>query len=389
MLKKENKITKKNLIELYKLPKKVKFCKLCTISNQRPRITFDENDICSACNFAKYKRKVNWFKREEELLRLLDKHRSKTNKHDCVVPSSGGKDSGYVAHTLKTKYGMKPLTVTWSPNSWTEIGLQNYSGLVDAGLDNILGKPDGQVNRHLAKLGFTILGEPFQGFVYGQANFPLKVAVQNEIPLIFYGENGEVEYGGDMINAYQPMKKVNYANIHYFSSYPLRFWKKFKITKQDLEIYDAPDIEQIEKIGIQQHFFGYYHFWDPQENYYYCAKNTNFKINPVRSESTYSRYSSLDDKLDGFHYYLGFIKFGIGRATSDSAHEIRDGKITRDEGIALVKKYDDEFPKKYFKFFLEYLDITEDFFWNVVNSWRSDHIWKKVGKKYKLRHLIK
>ena len=359
------------------------------MSNQRPRKTYDKNNVCSACNFAKYKRKVNWFKRDEELLRLLDKHRSKTNKHDCVVPSSGGKDSGYVAHILKAKYGMKPLTATWSPNAWTDIGLKNYTGLVDAGLDNILGKPDGIVNRRLAKLGFIVLGEPFQGFVYGQANFPLRVAVQHEIPLIFYGENGEVEYGGDMTNAYQPMKKVNYANKHYFSSYPLKFWKKYKINSSDLEIYDAPDIKSIKKIGIEQHFFGYYHFWDPQENYYYCAKNTNFKLNPVRSESTYSRYASLDDKLDGFHYYLGFIKFGIGRATSDSAHEIRDGKITRDEGVSLVRKYDDEFPGKNFKFFLEYLNIKEDLFWDVINSWRSNHIWKKVGTKYKLKNLIK
>ena len=95
----------------------------------------------------------------------------------------------------------------------------------------VLGKPDGIVNRRLAKLGFIVLGEPFQGFVYGQANFPLRVAVQHEIPLIFYGENGEVEYGGDMTNAYQPMKKVNYANKHYFSSYPLKFWKKYNIQK--------------------------------------------------------------------------------------------------------------------------------------------------------------
>ena len=98
------------------------------------------------------------------------------------------------------------------------------------------------------------------------------------------------------------------------------------------------------------HFYGYYKFWDPQENFYYAQKHTGFSVNEERTEGTYSKYASLDDKLDS-SFYLAFIKFGIGRATSDSAHEIRDEKITREEGIALVKKYDDEFPDKYFSYF--------------------------------------
>ena len=96
------------------------------------------------------------------------------------------------------------------------------------------------------------------------------------------------------------------------------------------------------------HFFSYYKYWDPQENFYYCVDKTGFETNEERSEGTYSKYASLDDKTDGFHYYLSYIKFGIGRSTSDSAHEVRDGKITRDEGIALVKKFDGEFPKNIF-----------------------------------------
>ena len=124
-----------------------------------------------------------------------------------------------------------------------------------------------------------------------------------------------------------------------------------------------------------QVLFGYYHSWDPQENFYYCQEHTGFIPNSERSEGTYSKYASLDDQIDGFHYWLGFVKFGIGRATSDTAHEIRDGKIMRDEGIALIKKYDGEFPKKYFSDFLNYCSIEEQEFWEVIDTWRSDHIW--------------
>ena len=133
---------------------------------------------------------------------------------------------------------------------------------------------------------------------------------------------------------------------------------------------------------------GYYKYWDPQENYYYCKENVGFTPNPMRSEGTYSKYASLDDCFDGFHYYLGFIKFGIGRATSDTAHEIRDGKITRDEGIALVKRYDGEFPSMYLDQFLEYCRISHKEFTDTVDSWRSDHIWTNKNGHWELKNPI-
>ncbi len=148
------------------------------------------------------------------------------------------------------------------------------------------------------------------------------------------------------------------------------------------------EINIIKTREIEQHFFSYYKKWVPQENYYYAAENTGFKVNTERNEGTYSKYASIDDKLDGQHYYLMFIKFGIGRATSDAAHEIRDGHITREEGVRLVQKYDGEFPQKYFKEFLEYCDISEDYYWATINSWRSPHLWVKTNGKWELRHQV-
>ena len=142
--------------------------------------------------------------------------------------------------------------------------------------------------------------------------------------------------------------------------------------------------------GIHKtYYFNYYEDWYPQENYYYCVENTGFQANPERSEGTYSKYSSLDDKMDGFHYYMRFIKFGLGRCMEDAAHEIRDGHITREEGLALMRRYEGEFPKKYFKDFLEYLQIDEDHFWDVVDSWRSPNLWKKNNNDWVLKYPIK
>lgn len=380
---------KRDLIGQYKLPEDVLFCKKCTVSNQRPRITFDDKGVCSACNYAEYKHtKIDWKEREDELLELCNRHRKNNGEYDVIVPCSGGKDGSYVAHLLKYKYGMNPLAVTWAPLKATELGRKNLDAFICTGFNHILGTPNPVVTRKLTNLAFKHLGDPFQPFIYGQTNFPLHMAVKHNVQLIMYGENGEVEYGGDMKNAFRPTRDIADHDGHYFSGLPPEFWAEHGLLISDLYPFMAPKHEEIKRNKTEIHFFGYYKFWDPQENYYYCRENTGFMPNTERSEGTYSKYASLDDQIDGFHYYLAYIKFGIGRATSDSAHEIRDGKITRDEGIALVKRYDHEFPRRYYAEFLEFCSISDEEVHQVIDSWRSDHIWMQQGGEWKLRNPI-
>jgi N-acetyl sugar amidotransferase len=380
---------KNDLIEKYNLPVEVKFCKKCTVSNQRPRITFDNNGVCSACSFALYKRHdVDWEEREKELIELCKQYRKNNGEYDVIVPCSGGKDGGFTAHQLKYKYGMNPLCVTWAPLRPTEIGRRNLDSFIASGFDHVLGTPNGKVTRELTSLAFKHLGDPFQPFIYGQTNYPMHMAVKYKVSLIMYGENGDAEYGGDMDNAYRPDKTVDDLDRLYFSGLPPEFWMEHGLTEADLKPFMAPKYEEIINNNTKIHFFGYYKLWDPQENFYYCTQNTGFVANPERTEGTYSKYASLDDRWDGFHYYLGYVKFGIGRATSDAAHEVRDSKISREEGVALVKKYDGEFPNKYFHEFLEYCSITEKEFDEVVDSWRADHIWEQVDGKWQLKQPV-
>lgn len=380
---------KRNLIDMYNLPREIKFCKLCTVSNQRPRITFDSQGVCSACTFSEVKKnKIDWQKREIELEVLCEKFRKGNGEYDVIVPCSGGKDGSFVAHQLKYKYGMNPLTVTWAPLKASEIGRKNLDAFINSGFNHILGTPDPTVTRKLTQLSLRQLGDPFQPFIYGQTNFPLQVAVNFGISLIMYGENGEVEYGGDMKNAMKPTRDISDHDLHYFSGLPPEFWINQGIELKDLFPFRSPAYQKIVDNNTEIHFMSYYKYWDPQENYYYCHENTGFTANTERTEGTYSKYASLDDQIDGFHYYLGFIKFGIGRATSDSAHEIRDMKITREEGIALVKKFDGEKPEKYLAEFLEYCEISESELNDIIDSWRSDHIWENVNGKWQLRNPI-
>ena len=385
-------IKNKNVLKRYNLPKEIRFCKKCVISNQRPRITFDQEGVCSACNFSEMKKNnFDWNKREEELIKLLDKHRRNDGRYDVIVPCSGGKDAAYIAHQLKHKYDMNPLTVTWAPHLYTNIGFENLHNMTRIGdLSNILFTPPGETHRKLTKLSFEVLGDPFQPFIYGQYNYPLHASIMHNIPLIMYGENGEVEYGGDMKNAYKPTRDYKGdQKKHYFSNLGPEEFVKYGIDKKDLQCYLPPKEIDLDNLGAEIHFYSYYKKWIPQENFYYCVENTGFKPNPGRSEGTYSKYASLDDQLDGFHYYLAYIKFGLGRATSDAAHEIRDGHLTREEGIQLVRKFDGEFPEKNFQTFLEYCGIDKEYFDKIIDSWRSAHLWRKNDKnEWELIHKL-
>ncbi len=279
-----------DIIKKYNLPTEVKFCKKCVISNQRPRIRFDKEGVCSACRFAEKKKyHIDWNERQKVFLDLLDRHRRKDGKWDVIVPASGGKDSFYVAHMLKYKYNMTPLTTTWAPHIYTDVGWRNLQHMIHSGLGNILGTPDGKLHRTLTKLSTELLGDPFQPFIYGQKAFPMQIALKFKIPLVMYGENGECEYGGDEKNEEKPTHNVtDDLTRHYFSEIMPQDWQKYGIDKKQLNYYLPPSKEEAEEIGLENHFFGFYHKWVPQENYYYSVEHGGFECEPDgRSEGTY------------------------------------------------------------------------------------------------------
>jgi N-acetyl sugar amidotransferase len=315
------------------------------------------------------------------------------------VPCSGGKDSSMVAHKLKVKYGMHPLTVTWAPFIYTDIGWENFQNFVRAGFTNLLASPNGTFHRKLSRIALEAVGDAWQPFAFGQMAYAFHIALQFDIKLVFFGENGEAEYGGSPKNNYKPfMPLEDWSELYYkgVTVDDLIRWGQERnligdrdYNESDLMFYRPPPVAALTDKGIQMHWFSFYEKWVPQENYYYVAENTGFQANrDGHSEGTYSKYASLDDRLDGFHYYLAYLKFGIARATSDAAHEVRDGHITREEAVALVHRYDGVFPRQYFPEFLEYVGLTEKEFWDIADRYRPPHLWEKVGDEWKLKHRV-
>ena len=390
------------------LPNEVKFCKKCVISNQRPSstiefkneqgvkkkvINFNEDGVCSACLYHIEKETgIDWEDRERKLKSLLSEFRSDDGSYDVIVPGSGGKDSAFTSHILKHKYGMNPLTVTWAPHLYTDIGWKNMQEWTHTGgLDNILYTPNGVLHKEMTKNAFHNLLHPFQPFIVGQRIIGPAMAKKFGVKLVMYGEN-QAEYGNSIEENSNPIMNMDFyspvdaLDMKFGGVSMQEYIEAGKFTKNDFAPYIAPDKKDLIDNGIEVHYLGYYLKWDPQECYYYSVENTGFQANPVRTEGTYSKYNSLDDKTDGFFYYTRWIKFGVGRATMDSAQEIRNEHITKEEGLALINRYEGEYPSRFEKEFLEYISMSRNEFLDLCDEFRSPHLWKIEDNEWKLRH---
>ncbi len=410
----------------YGLPRDIAFCKKCVISNQRPNsavefthtiesnkktINFDADGVCDACRLAEQKQgTIDWAERERQLRELCGRYRKSDGSYDCLVPGSGGKDSFYAAHVLKYKYGMHPLTVTWAPHMYTRWGWKNFQAWIHAGFDNYLCTPNGRVHRLLTRLAMENLLHPFQTFILGQKNLAPKMASQFDIPLVFFGEN-EAEYGNPIGTTASAKRDWSYftardeSDIYLGGESVAALKKSYGLGDNDLRPYLPANPAQIEERKVEVHYLGYYLKWHPQSCYYYAVEHGGFQAAPERTPGTYSKYNSIDDRIDDFHYYTTYIKFGIGRATYDAAQENRSRDITREEGVALVKRFDGEFPERFAEECFRYMSIPpdefpvaskmfespimdRDYFDRLADKFRSPHLWKHEAGEWVLRRRV-
>lgn len=410
----------------YGLPAEIRFCKKCVMSNQRPNSTsefthnadsrketirIDDEGVCDACRVAEQKDStIDWDAREAELRDLCDRFRRDDGAYDCVVPGSGGKDSFYAAHKLKYEYDMHPLTVTWAPHIHTDWGWKNFEAWIHAGFDNLLMTPNGRIHRLLTRLATERLFHPFQPFIFGQKALAPKMSALYGIPLVFYGEN-EAEYGNPQADTQNARRDWKYFTAHDRSEIYLggtsiaELEGDFGVHSSDLQPYLPANPEELERVNTEVHYLGYYLKWHPQGAYYYSQEHGGFQAAPERTPGTYSKYNGIDDKIDDFHFYTTFTKFGIGRATYDASQEIRNGEIDREEGVALVRRFDGEFPERFAEEIFKYLSIGENefpaasaafdhprmdraYFAELEDRFRSPHLWTRKNGDWTLKHAV-
>lgn len=355
----------------------MKYCKKCLYPSTKPQLQFDERGICSACNNQKLKNEVNWVKKKEDLLLILEKYKSKDgSKYDCIIPVSGGKDSTFQTYTIKETFGLNPLAVNFHPHDQTEIGRKNLENLKQLGVDCIEFSANPLVYSKLAKFGLVELGDFQWPEHIGIFTIPVQVAVRYKIPLIIWGENPQLEYG-------QPTnidtdtildREWNEKNGGYFlDKIKPKDMTKYGFKTKELIPYIYPSDDDIRQIGVTGIFLGSYIKWDLFKQLDF-VKELGFSENDEVKEGTYDKWENLDVYFTVFHDYFKFLKYGFGRTTDHASIEIRYERITREQGIELVKKYEGKIPRKYLDKFLKSADISEQEFHDICDKFTNKEI---------------
>ena len=359
--------------------KMLKYCTKCVMPNTKPDLRFDEEGVCSACNFYRDRTSIDWTKRKIELENIFDRYRNKKgNNWDCIVPVSGGKDSTFQVISL-LKLGMNPLCVTSTTCDLSEIGRANIQNIKNLGVDYIEMSPNPIVRAKLNRIGLKTIGDISWPEHVGIFTIPVRAAVQYNVPLIIWGENSQNEYGGPAVAAED--KVLNRRWLEEFGGLlGLRVSDivgEEGITSKNLIPYTYPTDEELSRVKVTGLFLGYFIPWDGLTNALVAQAN-GFKTYEKTVEGSMVNYENLDNYQTGIHDYFKFLKFGFGRATDIACLHIRRGRLSREDGMEIVKKSDGKFPWEYLgkslEDILKPLEVTVEEFIEICDQFTNKRI---------------
>jgi N-acetyl sugar amidotransferase len=354
----------------------------------RPRISFNTDGLCNACVWSEEKKLLDWKAREDELITLLENHRSYEGKFDCLVPVSGGKDGSYVAYNLKYKYGMNPLCVTITPALPLPLGEENLRLFVKSGYNHISVNPDHEAMRVLNKTGFIEMGFPYYGWLTSITTAPIKIALAHGISLIFYGEDGEVEYGGSTETSKKPIYDTEYQKRVYLEGGYEKVIKNSGLSNSQLNFFKYPSDAELVHSKIKLTHWSYFENWDPYRNYLVAKEHCGLREADVANSGTFTNFSQNDQALYALHTYLMYLKFGFGRANQDASIEIRRGAMNRGQAINLVNLYDGHYPEEFLNLYLRYYQMERDEFDLVIDKYANRDLFEKLNGRWTPRFKI-
>jgi N-acetyl sugar amidotransferase len=352
----------------------MRYCRKCLFPDTKPDLSFDVEGVCDACRSAEVKHAgVDWAARRQELVDVLDRYRNRTGaNYDCVIPVSGGKDSTYQVHVIKDELGLKPLCVCWHPCQRTDLGWKNLDNLNRMGVDLVEVRANPHVYRKLAREGFIRVGDMEWPEHVGIFTAPVRVAVSYRIPMLVWGENSQNEYGGPAHARRAKMLDRRWLE-EFGGLLGLRvedFIGVDGLTAQDLLPWTYPSDEDLAAVGVTGIFLGYFLKWDARRQLE-IVKKLGFQALHEPVEQTYLDYENVDCKYIALHDYLKWLKYGFGRSTDHVGIDIRNGRITREEAVRLVRKHEGRVPRKYLRDFLDAAEMTEAEFFRVLDKFTN------------------
>ena len=366
----------------------MEYCKKCVMPDTKPGVFLDDEGLCNACRTQKSKRAIDWEQRQEWLEEICaEVKQSHNGAYDCLVPVSGGKDGFYQAHTMR-QLGMRVLCVTLAPHLPTTEGIFNLNNLVkklDVDLIKVTLKPS--VYKKIRKKTFLKQGEPNWAEHCSTYSATANIARLYEVPLIVWGEDIAVEFGGEQNTISKP-DAIDIGSNDAVGNKTIYNWLDDDISKRDVFFYKYPPLEDLKKIGVKAIYLGYYHFWDGYKHYRIAEKHGFKKRAEGTLSGNYLDYDNIDEKLCEINIWLKYIKFGFWRPTDQTCYHIWNGYLSRKEAVKIVNRLQNEFPKEYFNDFLRFHNITEEEFLGTVERFRNPNLWNKEKGQWSLKYPL-
>ena len=357
----------------------MRYCKKCVQPDTRPGIVFDDEGVCAACRFQEEIPRIDWSERERQLREIADW--AKKNSHggfDCVVGVSGGKDSHFQALYAKERLGLRALLVNCAPDAITEVGRQNLENLVQHGFDMISFRPNPKVMRAVTRRAFFEYGNPVKPSEYPLYAVSYQAALRFGIPLIVQGENPALTLG--IVSFLDPSDDaLNIRHHNTLAGGNASDWVQEGIALEDLQFYQFPDTDEIRKVGIRAIWLGYYaKEWSVTANTEFAvAHGLRGRVDDPNLTGRLNPYSSVDSDMQIVNQMLKYYKFGFGFITDEVCYDLREGRMSREEAIKLVEQYDGKCDERYIREFCDYIDISEEEFWRVIDRFVSKKLFRK------------
>ena len=355
----------------------MRYCETCVIPDTRPGIEIGLDGVCSACR--RHRDSGELVDREDRLARfkqLVARVRAERRPYDCVIPVSGGKDSTWQVVTC-LEHGLRPLGVTWRTPGRTELGQRNLDNLIELGIDHVDFSVNPKVEqrfmlRSLERFGTTAIPMHLALF-----NIPLTVAVRYDVPLVVWGENSAAEYIGTGPDADSFRLDAawikRYGAVHGTTASD---WVSDDLTAEQLTPYHGPSDDELSASGTEAVFLGWFFAWDPARTAR-VAREHGFRSREDGPMTGYYDYADIDDEFISIHHYLKWHKFGFTRTYDNLSLEIRNGRLTRDEAIEVLRERGDETPHADIEAFCDYVGISTEQFFELAERFRNQEIWSR------------
>lgn len=365
----------------------MRYCGRCILPDTRPNLVIGADGVCNACHVHATKRDIDWGARAGALRAVVERARQRSRGYDCVIPVSGGKDSTWQVVVCRD-LGLRPLAVTWKTPGRTALGARNLANLVGLGVDHIDYQIDPTVERRFMLEGLKRYGSTAIPMHLAIFNIPATIAVRFRVPLVIWGENAAFEYGSPdqaRTGALLDREWVRRFGVTHGTS--ARDWVSDSLSEKDLTAYYGPSDEELAEADVAAIFLGYYLEWDPEKTYRVAARH-GFQASAAGARTGFYDYADIDDDFISVHHWLKWYKFGFTRTWDNLALEIRNGRLSREEAIGIIRRRGDETPHDDIAKLCEFLQIDARTFFEICDTFRNTAIWQRDGGVWKIRDFL-